>query len=220
MRSHLTPHTPLLRKLIRVLRRASVPQPDGLSRREFLAKSAVGLAGTLIAAGTGCVGIPRVPEKTVAILGAGAAGLTAAFRLIQVGAKVELFEASQRIGGRIFTQDNFIPPDLNDGQPMFCELGGELVDSNHKDLIDLAHELGLEIQELKEGDSGVEYYYFDGKIRTDKELIPAFEPLAKQLAQDAEELTDKNKHYTEKAKKFDRISIDGYLQSFTGKVEP
>ena len=220
MRSHLNPHTPLLRKLVRVLRGASVPQRDGLSRRQFLAKSAVGLAGTLIAAGTGCVGIPRVPQETVAILGAGAAGLTAALRLIQAGAKVELFEASHRIGGRIFTQDNFIPAELNDGQPMFCELGGELVDSNHRDLIDLAHELGLEIQELKKDDFGVEYYYFEGKIRTDKDLVPAFEFLAKQLAQDAEELTDKGKNYTEKAKQFDRISIDDYLQSFTGKVEP
>ena len=178
MRSHLTPHTPLLRKLVRVLRRASVPQPDGLSRRQFLAKSAVGLTATLVAAGTGCVGLPRVSKETIAILGAGAAGLTAALRLIQAGAKVELFEGSQRIGGRIFTQDQFIPPDLNDGTPMFCELGGELVDSNHKDLIKLAHELGVEIQKLKEGDSGVEYYHFEGKIRTDKDLIPAFEPLA------------------------------------------
>jgi len=220
MRSHLTPHTSLLRKLIRVLRRTSAPQPGGLSRRQFLAKSAVGLAGTVVAAGTGCVGLPKAPEETIAILGAGAAGLTAALRLIRAGAKVELFEASQRIGGRIFTQDRFIPPDLNDGKPMFCELGGELVDSNHKDLIELAKELGVEIQELKEGDSGVEYYHFEGKIRTDKDLIPAFEPLAKQLAQDADGLVDKEKNYTDKARKFDRISIDDYLRSFAGKVEP
>ncbi len=220
MRSHLAPHTPLLRKLIRVLRRTSIQQPDGLSRRQFLAKSAVGLTTTVFAAGTGCVGVPRAPKETVAILGAGAAGLTAAFRLIRAGVQVELFEASRRIGGRIFTLDRFIPPDLNDGQPMFCELGGELVDSNHKDLIELAKELGVKLQELKEGDSGVEYYRFEGKIRTDQELIPAFEPLAKQLAQDAGELTDQQKHYTEKAKQFDRISIHDYLQSFTGRAEP
>ena len=193
---------------------------DGLSRRQFLAKSALGLAGTLFAAGTVCAGNPAVPEESIAIIGAGAAGLTAAFRLIQAGAKVELFEGSRRIGGRMFTQDRFIPPDLNDGQPMFCELGGELVDSNHKDLIELATELGVQIQELKSGDSGVEYYYFEGKIRTDRELIPAFEPLAKQLAQDAEELTDKEGNYTEKARKFDRISLDDYLKSFKAKVEP
>lgn len=220
MNPQLTPHTPLLLKLIRVIRRAPVSPPNGLSRRQFLAKSAVGLTATLVTAGTGCIGIPRVPEETVTILGAGAAGLTAAFRLVRAGAKVELFEGSSRIGGRIFTQDRFIPPDLNEGQPMFCELGGELVDSNHKDLIELAKELGVEIQELKEGDSGVEYYHFEGKIRTDRELIPAFAPLAMRLAQDAEQLTDQELHYTEKARKFDRISINDYLQSFQGKVEP
>ena len=220
MRSHLTPHTPLLRKLIRVLRRTSIPQPAGLSRRQFLAKSAVGLTATVFAAGTGCVAMPRAPKEAVAILGAGAAGLTAAFRLSRAGVKVELFEASRRLGGRIFTQDRFIPPDQNDGQPMFCELGGELVDSNHKDLIGLAEELGVEVQDLKAGDSGVEYYRFEGKIRTDQELIPAFEPLAKQLAQDAAKLTDKQKQYTGKAKKFDHISLDDYLQSFKDRVEP
>ena len=213
----MTPHTPLLRKLIRSIRNAAAPHADGLSRRQFLGKSAAALTVTMLAAGSGRAAVPKEP---IAILGAGAAGLTAAFRLMQAGAKVELFEGSNRIGGRILTLDGFIPADMNEGKPLFTELGGELVDSNHKDLIELAKELGVEIQELKEGDPGVEYYHIEGKIRTDKELIPAFEPLAKQLAQDAEELEDKDKNYTDKAKKFDAISIADYLQSFKGKVEP
>jgi monoamine oxidase len=213
----MTPHTPLLRKLIRALRTATAPHTDGLSRRQFLGKSAAAVTATMLAAGAGRAAVPADP---VAILGAGVAGLTAAFRLMQAGAKVEIFEASNRVGGRIFTMDGFITPDLNDGKPMFCELGGELVDSNHKDLIELAKELGVEIQELKEGDPGVEYFHFEGKIRTEKDLIPAFEPLAKQLAEDVEGLKDDKENHTEKAKKFDRISIADYLQSFKGKVEP
>ena len=213
----MTPHTPLLRKLIRAIRQAAAPHADGLSRRQFLGQSAVAITATMFAANAGRAAVPTEP---VAILGAGAAGLTAAYRLMQAGAKVVLFEGSNRIGGRILTLDRFITPELNDGKPMFTELGGELVDSNHKDLIELAKELGVDIQELKEGDPGVEYYHFEGKIRTDKELIPVFEPLAKQLAEDAEGLEDKDKNYTDKAKKFDAISIADYLQSFKGKVEP
>ena len=38
-----------------------------------------------------------------------------------------VFEASNRWGGRMFTRYNFY-------KGMFCELGGELVDTNHKDL--------------------------------------------------------------------------------------
>ncbi len=213
----MTPHTPLLRKLIRAIRRAASVQTVALSRREFLGKTAIALAATALAAGAANARILREP---IAILGAGAAGLTAALRLVQAGAMVVIFEGSSRIGGRILTLDRFIPAELNEGKPMFCELGGELVDSNHRDLIELAKELGVEIQEFKKGDPGVDYYHFEGKIRTDAELIPAFEPLAKQLAKDAHGLQDKEKNYTAKARKFDRMSIHDYLRSFDEKVEP
>jgi monoamine oxidase len=216
-RTGMTPHTPLLRKLIRALRHAAAPHSDHLSRRQFLGKSAAALTATLLAGETARAAAPKEP---VAILGAGAAGLTAAFRLMQAGAEVVLFEGSNRIGGRIHTLDGFIPPEMNGGKPMFCELGGELVDSNHQDLIHLARELHVKIQDIKKGDPGVEYYYFEGKNRTDAELIPAFVPLAKQLAQDAAGLQDNNENYTEKARKFDRVSIRDYLRSFRGKVKP
>jgi monoamine oxidase len=42
-----------------------------------------------------------------------------------------VFEASNRWGGRIFTQYDFY-------KGMFCELGGEFVDTNHEDLQTLA----------------------------------------------------------------------------------
>ena len=41
--------------------------------------------------------------KKVAVLGAGVAGLTAAYRLAQAGSVVTVFEASDRLGGRNFT---------------------------------------------------------------------------------------------------------------------
>lgn len=213
----MTPHTPLLRQLIRALRRSAAAHTEGVTRRQFLGKSAAAITATLLASGTSRAAIPKEP---IAILGAGAAGLTAAFRLMQAGAQVVLFEGSNRLGGRIFTLDRFITPDLNDGKPMFCELGGELVDSNHEDLIRLARDLRVKIQDLKKDDRGVEYYHFEGTARTDAELIPAFGPLARQLAQDAEGLEDDEENYTAKARRFDRMSVRDYLQSFNGKVKP
>ncbi|MGZ9083289.1 MAG: FAD-dependent oxidoreductase, partial [Rhodoplanes sp.] len=51
-----------------------------------------------------------------------------------------------RWGGRMFTQYDFY-------KGMFCELGGEFVDTNHEDLQKLATELGVETQKLAvEGD--------------------------------------------------------------------
>lgn len=41
----------------------------------------------------------------------------------------EIFEAAERTGGRMFAKRDF------NSEGMFCELGGELVDSNHADLI-------------------------------------------------------------------------------------
>ena len=59
-------------------------------------------------------------EKTppsIAIVGGGVAGLTAAYRLQAAGVKPVLFEASSRWGGRMLTVYDFY-------KGMFCELGG------------------------------------------------------------------------------------------------
>ena len=69
---------------------------------------------------------------------------------------------------------------------MFCELGGELVDTNHADLIALAGELGVEIQELKAGDKGVDLYFFGGNIRRRAALIPPFHLFAQKLTADSQ----------------------------------
>ena len=44
------------------------------------------------------------PSKSIAVIGAGITGLTAAFRLTQRGHRVRLFEATTRIGGVIRTE--------------------------------------------------------------------------------------------------------------------
>ena len=62
------------------------------------------------------------------IVGAGAAGLTAAWTLAKAGVPVVVYEASGRVGGRIWTFPGF----NDDGQ--FIELGAELVDSKARDV--------------------------------------------------------------------------------------
>ncbi|MEU8921944.1 FAD-dependent oxidoreductase [Kitasatospora sp. NPDC048545] len=48
---------------------------------------------------------PRTPERRrIAVVGAGVAGLTAAWELRRAGAAVELFEADGRLGGHAHTQ--------------------------------------------------------------------------------------------------------------------
>jgi len=188
-----------------------------VSRRDFVRMLTA--AGLLTAAGGLAPRFARGGENVkpgarggapVAIIGAGVAGLTAAYRLLQAGVPCEIFEGSERTGGRILTKTDF------NKDAMFCELGGELVDSNHADLIALARDLGVGIQELKESDRGVDLYFFAGKHYADEELIPAFEPFAKKLAADVEGLYDAEENLTAKAARFDRISLAEYLTQ-TGK---
>jgi monoamine oxidase len=210
--AHWLNHNPQHRALFFEARDAS-----RLSRRDFVRM--LSAAGLLTAAGGLAPCFAQRGENPkpgargsdpVAVLGAGVAGLTAAYRLLQAGIPCEIFEGSERTGGRILTKTDF------NKDAMFCELGGELVDTNHADLIALAGELGVEIQELKAGDKGVDLYFFGGKHHTDEQLIPLFEPFASKLASDCKGIYDKGENFTAKARKFDKLSLAQYLAE-TGK---
>jgi monoamine oxidase len=151
----------------------------------------------------------------IGIVGGGVAGLTAAYRLQKHHAKPMLFEASNRWGGRMFTKCNFY-------KGMFCERGGELVDSDHLDLKNLLHELGLKRQKLP--DEGEALYFFKGKFRTEKDILDrkmqcgAYVPIAEQIRKDHSRLKDKQKNWTAHARDLDGISLKKYLEQFRGKV--
>ena len=99
----------------------------GARRREFLG----GLAASLTLAG--CAAPPTPPmlpraapssnrsQPRIAIVGAGAAGITCAYRLHQAGFASSVFEANSRSGGRTWTLRGF----FKDGQ--HTEHGGQLI---------------------------------------------------------------------------------------------
>jgi monoamine oxidase len=118
----------------------------------------------LLALGVGALGrltdVARAAPASarVVVVGAGLAGLTAAYRLKQAGCIAAVHEGSNRIGGRCWT----IRGTFADGQ--IGEHGGELIDQGHVELRQLAQELGLELDNLLQGElNGSEAaYYFDG----------------------------------------------------------
>lgn len=75
---------------------------------------------------------PSAPVKSIAVLGAGITGLTAAYRLIQMGHRVRVFEQSPRTGGAIRTEeiDGWLveggPNSLLSGEPAAARLIDEL----------------------------------------------------------------------------------------------
>lgn len=72
------------------------------------------------------------PPKSIAVLGAGATGLTAAYRLAQKGHRVRVFEASDRVGGAVRTEivDGWLieggPNSMLAGDPAVAALIDEL----------------------------------------------------------------------------------------------
>ena len=113
---------------------------SALTRRQLLRLSAAAAGAPALAPVLDRRAYAKKPgPSSIAIVGVVVAGLTAAYRLQQHGAKPVLFEASNRWGGRMFTQYDFY-------KGMFCELGGEFVSTGHEDLQNLATEVGVEMQ--------------------------------------------------------------------------
>src|SRR6187399_3192725 len=79
-------------------RRGNNSETMSLNRRNFIAGSAA-LASTPALGAVSASG-----EVDVAIIGAGAAGIAAARRVAAAGRRYVLLEASDRIGGRCFTE--------------------------------------------------------------------------------------------------------------------
>lgn len=78
----------------------------------------------------------------VIIVGAGLAGLTCAYHLLKHGIVTTVYEASNRIGGRCWTKRSGF------SENQIIERGGELIDSNHKEIIGLITELDLTLDDL------------------------------------------------------------------------
>jgi monoamine oxidase len=78
----------------------------------------------------------------IVVVGAGLAGLNAAYTLRKAGLLAEVHEASDRIGGRCWT----LRGAFADGQ--IAEHGGELIDQGHSQIRNLAQELGLRLDNL------------------------------------------------------------------------
>ena len=53
----------------------------------------------------------------------------------------------------------------------------------------------------------------------EKQSGDAFAPIAKQIAEDADKLTDKEENWTEYAGKLDQMSLKTYLEQFRGKTD-
>src|SRR4249920_1251479 len=90
-----------------------------VSRRKFIVDTAkatalIGISGLY----KSCAPVNNKTQPTIAIIGAGIAGLHAAYILKQAGYEAYIYEGSPRIGGRIMSVDGMM------GEGLWTEMGG------------------------------------------------------------------------------------------------
>ena len=132
---------------IRILRsRACV---DQTSRRTFIKTLGATAAGLVLAP---AVFTQRRRKKCI-VIGAGFAGLAAAYKLKNAGWDVTVLEARDRIGGRVFSH-KFANTEL------ICELGAEWVGESHERIKALCHDFKIPLQKHQ----FEEYLLRDGRV--------------------------------------------------------
>ena len=154
------------------------------NRRQFLKTSALG--GAAVASATSLSGCMGASEKDIVIVGGGLAGLNAAYQLGKLGLKVDVYEASNRVGGRVRTVKNRLGPGLD------TDLGGELINTDHDDMLALVEDFGIGLTSRLEPNPNLDKvgYFYGGRKRSEAEMAQALGPLAAQLKTDAELLDE------------------------------
>lgn len=152
---------------------------------------------------------PASAADRVAIVGAGIAGLAAAYRLRAARVPFTLYEAQDRVGGRMLS----LRGHFADGQ--VCELGGELIDTGHAAIRGLASELGIALDDLSTDDPALEteLWFHGGRRYGEREVLEAYAPLAAAIARDQARIPDAHITHREPGgvEDLDALTIAGWL---------
>ncbi|MEU2545906.1 NAD(P)/FAD-dependent oxidoreductase [Streptomyces roseolus] len=165
---------------------------DPLGRRTLLKAAAA--AGVAVSAGAAAApavaAVPDPPVRSdarIVVVGAGIAGLTAALTLQDAGLAPVLHEADPaRVGGRIRTQR------AHWAYGQTSEIGGELIDTGHKKMLELCRRFGLPVEDfLGGGPNGAEeVLWFDGgyypRHQADEDFNGVYQALRRDLSEAGE----------------------------------
>jgi monoamine oxidase len=198
--------------------RTAVTGRAALTRRRLLRTSAAAAAGTGVSLATGALTAGSAAPAAAAngprivVIGAGLAGLTAAYQLKKAGYAATVYEAADRIGGRCYTDRT----SWADGQ--LSEHGGELIDQNHNQIRNLAQELGLSLANLLSAEpNGTESrYFFNGTVYPYAEAQRDLQDIYQQLHNDATAASYPTLYnsYTARGLELDRMSIRDWIDSY------
>jgi len=186
---------------------------EGASRGDFLRRSgAISLAAVAAPVFTACGSSQARGRERVAIVGAGIAGLTAALHLQDAGIPSTVYEASNRIGGRMHSNWAL----WDDRQ--HTEWCGAMIDSDHRTMIGLAARFKIPLLDtiaaLPRGARdtaflGSEYYPMS---QADRDFAAVYPVLEKQLEAMGSQPTYATA--TAEARRLDKMSVLQWLQAY------
>jgi monoamine oxidase len=146
------------------------------------------------------------------VVGGGLAGLVATYRLQQAGYTAELHEASSRLGGRCWT----IRGAFAEGQ--IAEHGGELIDNGHLQMKQLVQELGLDLDNLVQGEqNGTEMVAsFDGAPYTFAQMADDLKQIWQQIHSDVSAASYPTLYTssTQRGRELDAMSIADWIDAY------
>lgn len=227
--------TPLMQFILRARNNAFVATPkqsdtnidlnnstlNTVSRRHFIRRSIAFSAGGVGLTALGHWRLASANAATlprIAVIGAGLAGLTCAYRLRQAGLAATVYEASDRVGGRCWTLRGAFADD------QIVEQGGELIDTRHIETRQLAHELGLELENLLQSElHGTKpCYYFNQKHYGYEQASRDIKKIWKKVHADvtAAGYPSTYKSHTPRGLALDRMSIVDWInESVPGGIQ-
>lgn len=185
---------------------SSASGATGPSRRQVVAGAATIAAGLALPE----TAWAAAAKPRIAIVGAGIAGLNAALTLQDAGVASTVYEASNRIGGRMFSATSI----WADGQ--VTEWCGELIDSTHATVIGLARRFGLRLDDLLGNPSLRDTYRFFGRYYTVEQAFEDWRSdVHPNLARDSEAAGDSTtwEKFTPAGQALDRMSVAEWIDS-------
>ena len=149
-------------------------------------------------------------QPQIAVVGAGLAGLTCAYRLKQAGYNATIYEANpDRIGGRCWSMK------FANGQ--VAEHGGELIDQGHTAMRQLAQELGFTLDNLLQAQpNGTEdFFYVNGAKYPYSQLVVDLNAIYQKMHKDVTAASYPTlwNLYTQRGWELDHMSIIDWLNA-------
>src|SRR5207302_2287038 len=179
------------------------------TRRDFM-KAAGATVGAAAFGGPITAFASQGPPR-IAIVGGGIAGLNAALTLHDAGYASTVYEASNRVGGRMYS-------DTTSWNGQVSEHCGELIDTGHKTIQQLAKRFGFGLTDLlsAQPNQSTDTFYFLGGYYPNAQANSDFKPVYNQVHSDASAAGYPTLYNssTARGRQLDQMSLYDYIETY------